>query len=332
MRNKTTTNMYIPGNADLDDDDDDTYYSIIPDRSHAIRERWKYAFRRTCFYVFLGTVFGGAVAYPFIITNLTVWFWIIYLLWFELDVTVPKNAVSYYAYIPLVYFFESCVILVHVLHGLAFNGSFLICILATLLMFVFNPNFIAERAKKEDHSVVSFFSSPIFTSHPRYSHHCIGFKILFLFTFTIHIHDSPDVLIHYCFLFSSLFCLPILFILPFSYSLYYSLYYLYSSSLILLLFILLPLFFLFFSLFSLFFILIFILPFLYSSFPLFFPLFFPLLFPLLFSLFSLLFSLLFFIYYSLFIILYLLFFITLYYSLLLFITLYYSLLLFITFS
>jgi hypothetical protein len=92
----STTAMYIPGNTDIDDDDDDeeAYYSIIPDRSQAIRERWKYAFRRACFYVFLGTVFGGTIAFPFIITNLTVWFWIIYLLWFELDVTVSKNSVS----------------------------------------------------------------------------------------------------------------------------------------------------------------------------------------------------------------------------------------------
>merc|ERR1712137_62303 len=117
--------MYIPGNTDLDDDDD-TYYSIIPDRSHAIRERWKYTFRRACFYIFFGTVFGGTISYPSIITNLTIWFWIIYLLWFELDVTLPKNA-----------------FLVQVFHSLAFTGSFLICVLATLLMFVFNPNFIA---------------------------------------------------------------------------------------------------------------------------------------------------------------------------------------------
>lgn len=95
--------MYLPGNTELDDDDDDdTYYSIIPDRTHTIRERWKYAFRRTCFYVFLGTIFGGTIAYPPIITNLTVWFWIIYLLWFELDVTLPKNAVSlFYQYLSI---------------------------------------------------------------------------------------------------------------------------------------------------------------------------------------------------------------------------------------
>ena len=94
--NTTSTAMYIPGNSaeEDDEDEDDTYYSIIPDRAQAMRERWKYIFRRTCFYVFLGTVFGGTIAFPFIITNLTVWFWITYLLWFELDVTVSKNAVS----------------------------------------------------------------------------------------------------------------------------------------------------------------------------------------------------------------------------------------------
>jgi hypothetical protein len=98
-----STAMYLPGNTDIDDDDedDDTYYSIIPDRSQAVRERWKYAFRRTCFYVFLGTVFGGTIAYPFIITNLTIWFWIIYFLWFELDVTERKNAVSITSSLPM---------------------------------------------------------------------------------------------------------------------------------------------------------------------------------------------------------------------------------------
>lgn len=115
----TTPPMYIPA-TDLGDDDDDddemSYLSIIPDRSQAVREKWKYAFRRTCFYVFLGTVFGGTISFPFLITNLTVWFWIIYLLYFELDVTASKNAVSLYLTLHLSLFLTLLFLHLHILN------------------------------------------------------------------------------------------------------------------------------------------------------------------------------------------------------------------------
>ncbi|GAM26924.1 hypothetical protein SAMD00019534_100990 [Acytostelium subglobosum LB1] len=78
----------------------------------------------------------AVIMFPFLITNLTFWFWIVHVLWFDLDLSTNKNNQF-----------------VQLLHALSFVGSYIVMVTATVLLVILNPDFIAERARLEHHSV-----------------------------------------------------------------------------------------------------------------------------------------------------------------------------------
>eukprot|EP01112_Ceratiomyxa_fruticulosa_P019383 TRINITY_DN6336_c0_g1_i1.p1 TRINITY_DN6336_c0_g1~~TRINITY_DN6336_c0_g1_i1.p1 ORF type:complete len:251 (-),score=22.71 TRINITY_DN6336_c0_g1_i1:18-770(-) len=112
------------------------YIPILQDHKQLLKERWKFWLRKGLFYVLLTVNMMACIKFPFLITNLTTWFALVHVLWFELDLAQGRNSI-------LIQFF----------HGMSFVGSYTICVLATLLIFVFNPGFLEERSKKEHHSV-----------------------------------------------------------------------------------------------------------------------------------------------------------------------------------
>lgn len=81
---------------DLDDPDNagGTYYSILPDRRVAVKERWKHWWRRTVFYIMILLFTGGITVWGLLVADINIWFWLLHTLWFELDVTVSKNNIS----------------------------------------------------------------------------------------------------------------------------------------------------------------------------------------------------------------------------------------------
>eukprot|EP00026_Physarum_polycephalum_P013457 Phypoly_transcript_13859.p1 GENE.Phypoly_transcript_13859~~Phypoly_transcript_13859.p1 ORF type:complete len:264 (+),score=25.28 Phypoly_transcript_13859:178-969(+) len=115
-----------PLNAE--DDEVGTRYSILPSRDTTVRERWKYRARRWTFYVMFAGIIIIALGFPFMVNDLGSWFWIIHLLWFDLDVTVTKNQ-------DFLRFF----------HGPSFIGSFMTAAIGTLVI-ARNPYFIHQRS------------------------------------------------------------------------------------------------------------------------------------------------------------------------------------------
>ncbi|EFA75711.1 hypothetical protein PPL_10764 [Heterostelium album PN500] len=113
------------------------YYSELPLRDQIQREKYKHWARRILFYLQLAYFITATVMFPFLITNLTFWFWLIHTLWFELDITSNKNNIW-----------------IQMLHALSFVGSWIVMITATILLVILNPDFIKSRAEKEHHSVV----------------------------------------------------------------------------------------------------------------------------------------------------------------------------------
>ncbi|EGG21860.1 hypothetical protein DFA_01746 [Cavenderia fasciculata] len=112
------------------------YYSDLPIRSELQREKYRHWGRRILFYIHLAYFVTATVMFPFLITNLTFWFWLIHTLWFELDVTTNKNN-----------------IFIQLLHAVSFVGSYIVMITATILLVILNPDFISQRAEMENHSV-----------------------------------------------------------------------------------------------------------------------------------------------------------------------------------
>ncbi|KAF2075682.1 hypothetical protein CYY_002995 [Polysphondylium violaceum] len=120
------------------------YYSDLPIRSHIQKDKYKHWGRRVLFYLLLAYFIAATVSFSFLIKNLTFWFWLIHVLWFELDLTTNKNN-----------FF------VQVLHSLSFVGSYVIMITSIILLVILNPEFIANRAKIENHSIAFAWSQNI---------------------------------------------------------------------------------------------------------------------------------------------------------------------------
>ncbi|KYQ89657.1 hypothetical protein DLAC_09623 [Tieghemostelium lacteum] len=112
------------------------YYSELPIRSSIQKDKYKHWGRRILFYLMLAYFITAITMFPFLITNLTFWFWLIHILYFELDLTTNKNN-----------FF------IQILHSLSFVGSFVVMITSIILLVILNPEFIGQRAEKEHHSV-----------------------------------------------------------------------------------------------------------------------------------------------------------------------------------
>lgn len=137
-----------PMNSAEDEEEDvGTFYSILPIRDTTVRERWKHRCRRTIFYaMFVGAVVI-ALQFEFMVNDLGSWFWIIHLLWADLDVTVTKNQ-------NFVRFF----------HGPSFVGSFMTAAIGTLVLareplFIHNRSLARHRAGYQlwiIHSITNF--------------------------------------------------------------------------------------------------------------------------------------------------------------------------------
>ncbi|GAM18830.1 hypothetical protein SAMD00019534_020050 [Acytostelium subglobosum LB1] len=112
------------------------YYSDIPLKREILHEKYRHWARRILFYLALGYFITATIMFPFLITNLTFWFWLIHVLWFELDLTTNKNN-----------------IFIQLLHAVSFVGSWIVMVTATILLVILNPDFIAQRAHEEHHSV-----------------------------------------------------------------------------------------------------------------------------------------------------------------------------------
>jgi len=81
---------------------------ILPDQADILKESWKYAWRRTVFYIDLLGLIGYISQFPLQLTGIFTWVWIANILWFELDLTSVRSN-----------------ILVQFLHGFSFIGSYL---------------------------------------------------------------------------------------------------------------------------------------------------------------------------------------------------------------
>lgn len=117
-----------PVNIDEEDADVGMYYSILPIRDTTVIERWKYRARRWTFYCMFALLIIIVLKFQFMVNDLGTWFWVIHLLWVDLDVTVTKNQNF-----------------VRFIHGGSFIGSFIIAAVGTLIL-VREPNFIHSRA------------------------------------------------------------------------------------------------------------------------------------------------------------------------------------------
>jgi len=100
---------------------------ILPDPADVLKEIWKYAWRRAVFYVALLGLVAYISQFPRQLEGIFTWIWIANVLWFELDVTSTRNNV-----------------LIQLLHGFSFIGSFLGAILLCLVL-LYLPNYVLTR-------------------------------------------------------------------------------------------------------------------------------------------------------------------------------------------
>ncbi|KNC49727.1 uncharacterized protein AMSG_11931 [Thecamonas trahens ATCC 50062] len=96
------------------------------------------AVRRISFYLYLVNAVGVAVHAPRIFTtNLTFWLMVTHVLYLELPLLHPDHrAAGYPMYRALVVG----------MHGASFAGAWMVAVLATLLVFVYDPHFLARKA------------------------------------------------------------------------------------------------------------------------------------------------------------------------------------------
>jgi len=106
-------------------------HSLLPDKITTTKERYKYWLRRSVFYALIVGMVVSVVRYPYVIQDVSTWFWLIHALWFDLDVTVSKNNR------PVRFF-----------HGASFVGSFLMAGLGTYFI-AYNTETFEHRSKKE---------------------------------------------------------------------------------------------------------------------------------------------------------------------------------------
>ncbi|EGC37183.1 hypothetical protein DICPUDRAFT_77194 [Dictyostelium purpureum] len=120
------------------------YYSDLPIKSQLQKDKYRHYGRKILFYLLLAYFITATVMFPFLITNLTFWFWLIHIIYFELDLTSSKNN-----------------IFVQIIHGLSFVGSFVVMVTSIILLVILNPDFISNRAKIEHHSVAFAWSQNV---------------------------------------------------------------------------------------------------------------------------------------------------------------------------
>jgi len=145
----TTQNVGTP----LEDIDNEgssevgAFYSILPIRDTAVKERWKYRLRRWVFYIMFAALMTLVLRFTFMINDLGSWFWVIHLLWFDLDVTVTKNQ-------NFVRFF----------HGVSFIGAFITAAIGSLII-AFEPSFIQDRSNMQHRSEVEMWTVHSITNY-----------------------------------------------------------------------------------------------------------------------------------------------------------------------
>jgi len=135
-------------NSSSDEEEDiGALYSLLPNRDATVRERWKYRIRRWIFYNMFVAFLVVMVQSPFMINDLGSWFWVIHMLYFDLDVTVTKNQ-------QFVRFF----------HGCSFIGSFITGAMGSLVL-AFEPSFINSRSAMNHRSIAAMWVIHSFTNY-----------------------------------------------------------------------------------------------------------------------------------------------------------------------
>ncbi|KAN0034224.1 hypothetical protein ACTFIV_000713 [Dictyostelium citrinum] len=112
------------------------YYSDLPVRSQILKDKYRFYGRKIIFYLYLAYFITAIELFPILLTNLTFWAWLVHTLYWETDLANSKHN-----------------IFIKILHPLSFVLSFVVMITSIILLIILNPEFIANRARLEGHSI-----------------------------------------------------------------------------------------------------------------------------------------------------------------------------------
>ena len=116
-------------------------------------ERMGFVLRRAFFWLYSATLVVAIAKRSTLLTNLTFWFLIVHILYFELSIPLPglsgSRGTSTYR------------TAIRALHGASFIGSWVVALLAFLLVAVYDTGFLARRSRQLGVSITTAYADTV---------------------------------------------------------------------------------------------------------------------------------------------------------------------------